>query len=64
MQSHGQNNPSLKGFYLSFFVPTCGNFFWQDLQDYHYRIITFIHSYELSEFSFTISEIGLPYIYY
>ena len=30
-------------------------------EDYHYKIITFIHSYELAEFSeFTISEIGLP----
>ena len=44
-----------------FFVPTCGNFFWQDFQDYDYRIITFIHSYELAEFSeFATSEIGLP----
>ena len=42
-------------------MPTCGNFFWQDFQDYDYRIITFIHSYELAEFSeFATSEIGLP----
>ena len=43
-----------------FFVPTCGNFFWQDFQDYYY-VNYFIHSYELAKFSeFTISEIGLP----